>query len=132
MMKVLAMCPLHFTPANTYLLWAPAVNDLLGVLGFLPILPCQVNNKSSVLLILAHVYRLDIIVPAAAWGFPFGLLGAGGRCRVFGMAVLARALGLGGGGWCRRLGLAATLSTLERVVGLLEDLLSASDHPKIL
>lgn len=114
---------------NTHLLWAPAVDNFLRVLCFLAILPCQINDECSVLFILAHVHRLDIFIPAAAWGLPLALLEAGGRGRIFRMTVPPRALGLGGGGG---LGLSAALSTLEGVVCLLKYLLSAPDAPKVL
>lgn len=83
--------------ADTHLLRTPPVDDLLGVLRFLPVLPGEIYDECSVLLILAHVDRLHVIVPASAGGLPLALLSTGRRRGVFWMTVLARALGFGRG-----------------------------------
>lgn len=85
------------TCTRTYLLWAPPVNDLLGVLRLLAVLPGQVDDEGAVLLVLAHVHRVNLFVPAAARGLPLDRPCGRGRRRVCGVAVLAGAL-LGGGG----------------------------------
>lgn len=121
----LARLPPETRPA-TYLLWAPPIRDLLGVLRLFAVLPRQVDNKGAVVFVLAHVHCLDLVLPAAARRLPLNGLGAGGRRRVERVAVLL--LGALGVARCGGAGLAAALAARERRPGLLEEILLAANR----
>lgn len=112
---------------DTDLLRAPAVDDLLRVLRLLAVLPCQVNNERAVVLVHAHVDRLDLVLPAAARRLPLDELGARGRRRVERVAVLLLLVALRAVGGRGRVRLAPALAGRERRFGVLEELLLAAD-----
>lgn len=101
------------------------------MLSLLSILPRQINNEITIVLVLAHIDSLNIILPAATGRLPLGGFGTGRRDRIEGvgggfLAPLVRF------NWRGRFTLSATLSALECLFGLHEEHVAAALLLKVL
>ena len=96
------------------------------MLSLLAVLPREIDDEVSLLLVLTSVNALDSLLPASARRFPFNSFGAGRRGAVGRVnAVLTGTLRRGGiGGRGLR---AAALLRLQSLLGVLENLLPAAD-----